>query len=554
MQQQLGPDDERSYLDLRDQLVERFTAWAAEQGLPVKHAGDAVELLEWKRRRDTNLFLWTVEDLDEYLRVRLPVALSLPLLLCSDAIAVAGAMMAFLGAHRLLAEDSATVTELTDRVSVIAEEALATSRDDPRVRALLAHVRGPGSTAGPDELLDRVRLLPIEVVRRIVAEATARTIGPIRMPGERAQHESAGRSLALRRFTALREFCGAGGRELTTRGWLPAGDAEPLGTDPEGLRWLVEWALAAGAVRRFKGRLVPVAAWTRTTRDPVVAVGRALDAYVGLTGPAAAGLGELLITLVTAYLHGQQVDLDLFPDGGGAHAELAGGLADCGLVVANGSLLRLSDCGVPIAVQLAEATGVFVVRLPAPEQATADELIDGLVSATPEEWGEDVRRWAADREPRLVARELVGRLGQPARPSGMVIVGLDVAGGVLGAPAVVAPVRLLLGGPHDGPAVLWLIKHNALDTSDVPRDRLARAYVDVLAALLDSVGPAGVLSSVTQKRSRAEQLSFLESLWRSDHPRTGEVLEAVSSHHRDRVVAKAARELGARHRSWQARG
>jgi hypothetical protein len=135
-----------------------------------------------------------------------------------------------------------------------------------------------------------------------------------------------------------------------------------------------------------------------------------------------------------------------------------------------------------------------------------------------------------------------------------VIVGLDVVGSVLGEPAVVPPVRLMLGGPHDGPAVLWLIKHNALDTSDVPRDRLARAYVDVLAALLDSIGPLGVLGSLTQKRTRAQQVAFLESLWRCDHPRTGEVLEAVSGHHRDRVVAKAARELSARHRTWHARG
>jgi hypothetical protein len=195
-----------------------------------------------------------------------------------------------------------------------------------------------------------------------------------------------------------------------------------------------------------------------------------------------------------------------------------------------------------------------VLRLPSPTLATADQLIDGLVCTTPEEWTEDLRLWIGGKQPRLAIRELLGRLGAPERPSGIVIVGLDVAGSVFGEAVAVAPVRLMLGGPHDGPAVLWLIKHNALDTSDVPRDRLARAYVDVLAALLDSIGPAGVLASVTQKRSRAEQITFLESLWRCDHPRTGDVLEAVSHHHRDRVVAKAARELGARHRGWHARG
>jgi hypothetical protein len=47
----------------------------------------------------------------------------------------------------------------------------------------------------------------------------------------------------------------------------------------------------------------------------------------------------------------------------------------------------------------------------------------------------------------------------------------------------------------------------------------------------------------------ATHLALLDEIWRIDHPRLPEVLQAIGAHHRNKAVAKAARKALIRHRS-----
>src|SRR5262249_20377994 len=151
----------------------------------------------------------------------------------------------------------------------------------------------------------------------------------------------------------------------------------------------------------------------------------------------------------------------------------------------------------PILVDLAEENGLLVRVLPDPLYATVDELIDAIPAAG-DEWSDDVREWG-NAEPEIHnARMLISRIATPDRPTTEVMVAIKACGDVFGQRTTVPPVRLLLGGPHDGPALLWLLRHKALDEGDVPAVRVADANVVELVGLLDTRGVARMLDAVAE--------------------------------------------------------
>jgi hypothetical protein len=109
-------------------------------------------------------------------------------------------------------------------------------------------------------------------------------------------------------------------------------------------------------------------------------------------------------------------------------------------------------------------------------------------------------------------------------------------------------LRPHLGGPHDGLVLQWLIDSDALDPESVHPSRLAAGLVDFLALGLDAVGPEEVVA-VLRNEAPDGGAAILEGIWRLDHPRLPDVLEAIEGHHPDQAVAKAARKALMRHKS-----
>ena len=151
------------------------------------------------------------------------------------------------------------------------------------------------------------------------------------------------------------------------------------------------------------------------------------------------------------------------------------------------------------------------------------------------------------RDGREAARELIDALGEPDREAPVVLIGLGQLEELVGEHAGPA-VQTLLGGPHDGLAVHWLMSAGTLSAQDVGPERLLASGVDTLAVTLEIGGPEELVA-VFDTGERAEQIELLERLWRVERPGTAELLDAIGAHHPDPGVAKAARKCLVRHRS-----
>jgi hypothetical protein len=541
MQQPWGIDPE-----LRDQLVWRFVEWAGHRREPVEHVQDAIMALDWSSLGPTEgAFRWTVPDVDRFLLEYLPERLELPVTVCANGALTLSPLLEFLARHGLLSPDSDLPDDMAERCEEVWEAAEHRSSYDVAAKALFHHVRGD-EELGFAELVSRVRTMPADEVREVLAGVERRTVGPLRLPNEREQWFAAERAPAFVWFAQLRAACGDEGVELVDRGQLPPEIAEVLGVDVAELPRILTWALAAGAVRRLKGRLVRVSAWQKLERHSLKLIRRVFEAQPKLPGRS---LAQLSVELVKAAVARRPLDLAELPVPGA----VVDFLMDCGLMFSLGNEARLTACGVPIMVDLAERNGLLVRVLPDPTWSTVDELIDAI-PASGDEWADDVREWSLAEENQHTARALVSRIATPDRPTGEVMVAIRACGDVFGVKKTVPPVRLLLGGPHDGPALLWLLRHKALDGGDVPAVRIADAHVVELTGLLDGGGVARMLDAVAEHGATAQAIEFLNLVWRSDHPRTCEVLLVTAEHYGDETVAAHARSLAERHKGWHSRG
>ncbi|MGH3905482.1 MAG: hypothetical protein ACRDTE_15030 [Pseudonocardiaceae bacterium] len=364
---------------------------------------------------------------------------------------------------------------------------------------------------------------------------------------------------------------------------------------------LVELAIDARVLRRHQGRLVAVARWRELS--PVQAIDRLVHAAVeaGLSGPLPPylswladvqdfvdeGAGRLLAELLDWRAAGKPLPIDeLCELMVQAVSEAFGGLddADLGLVrrwvrdqldrlvalgivtvrdvqqvsgdwdimQAQGGVAELTPAGVPVAVRLAEELGIIVLTRPDPATATARDLVDLLAHLEPAAWFADTSAWVTHRGAEQAAQEIADALNDDATPAPVALAVLTQLDALLGASAVPA-VETLLGGRHDGFAVQWLVGSGALDPATVEPDRLLRAGIDVLAVSFDVGGPHDLIDALaTVNADRDAQLGVIDRIWRVDHPRVAELLEAIGEHHPDKHVAKPARKSLLRHRSWMA--
>jgi hypothetical protein len=540
MQQPWGTDPE-----LRDHLVAQFLEWAEHRHTPVEHVQDAIMALDWSSLGPNDgYFRWTVRDVDRFLLEYLPDRLGLPETVCANGAVTLRPLLEFLARYGMLSPDSDLPDEMGDRCEEVWEAAEHRVSYDVRAKALFQHVRG-GEELTFGELVSRVRTMPVDEVAKALDGLDERAVGPLRLPNEREQWFAAERAPVFVWFAQLRQTCGEDGIELVDKG-LPDEIALVLGVDPAELPRILAWALAAGAVRRLKGRLVQVAAWRKVERHSMNLIRKVFAAHPKLPGRS---LVQLSIELVKAAVARRSLDLSEVP----VPAEVVDFLMDCGLMFALGRDARLTACGMPILVDVAEANGLPVRVLPVALWSTVDELIDAI-GAAGDEWADDVREWSMEQPDRHNARELISRVATPDRPTAEVMVAIQACGDVFGDRRTVPPVRLLLGGPHDGPALLWLLRHKALDGGDVPAVRIADAHVVELAGLLDGGNVARMLDAVAEHGDTAQTIEFLNLVWRSDHPRTCDVLLVIAEHYGDETVAAHAQKLAERHRGWHTRG
>lgn len=541
MQQPWGTDPE-----LRDHLVWRFVEWAGRRQEPVEHVEDAIMALDWSSLGPNDgSFRWTLRDIERFLLEYLPDRLNLPETVCASAASTLRPLLEFLSRHGMLSPDSDHPDDMAERCDAVLEAADHRSSYDARAKALFHHVRGDEELTFA-ELVSRVRTLPADEVAKALAGIERRTVGPLRLPNEREQWFAAERAPVFVWFAQLRQACGEDGIELVDRRELPAEIALVLGVDVTELPRVLAWALAAGAVRRLKGRLVQVAAWRKVEKHSLNLIRKVFEAHPKLPGRS---LVQLSVELVKAAVARRPLDLAELP----VSSEVVDFLMDSGLMFALGNEARLTACGVPILVDLAERNGLLVRVLPDPLWANVDELIDAIPAAG-DEWADDVREWGLAEPDLHNPRMLISRIATADRSTAEVMTAIQACGDVFGDRVTVPPVRLLLGGPHDGPALLWLLRHKALDEGDVPAVRVADANVVELCGLLDAGGVTRMLDAVAEHGGTAPTIEFLNLVWRSDHPRTCEVLLVTAEHYGDETVAAHARKLAERHRGWHTRG
>ena len=142
------------------------------------------------------------------------------------------------------------------------------------------------------------------------------------------------------------------------------------------------------------------------------------------------------------------------------------------------------------------------------------------------------------------ARELIDAAGQGSpglRGAGFAV--LDRIGA-----AAVPAVRAALGNPVlHAHAAVWLHEHG--EEADLgPGDR-AWLLVDLGAGLLEEADPRDVVAELLPDVPPAAQAELVAGLWEVSHPGVTELLPALSDHHPDPAVARAARKAAFKARS-----
>lgn len=441
-------------------------------------------------------------------------------------------------------------------------------------------------------------------------------IGPVRVPDQDAVHAAAASAPLLRTIRALADYCAEPGRTLTAKGNLRLADARHLvealstGDDPTfggrrkltsadelpTLSWYVHLAVGSGAVRRHKGKLVAVARFAAL--DAVAAHDKifrtAVESGVGIRRvplldmiePAGDLLDECVIVHLVELLHGdaeadELIELarrTVLPPLGGAAMFIdelvvstvreqlerlvslgavqivdreSSYCEDCDEAHEIGGRVSLTPVGVRQAVLLAREGGIEVAERVDPAEAGPGQILDLVGATDPTEWMADARTWfAAQPDAGAATVALAAAALDGNRESIVAMAGLQALEDLTGDAAVEA-VRPHLEGPHDGIVLNWMAEQGAIDPDTVDPTRFLCGLVDVLAAALDAAGAEEVVAMV-DAGGRSGPQELVGALWRLDHPRVADVLEAVGSQHSVKAVAKAARKALVQHRSMLA--
>jgi len=555
-----GVDDEQAYHRRREELTGRFAEWARRER-PEAEPVDVELLLDWKwGYGDGKLDRWDAADVEEFLLGWCPRKVAAPPDLVESIPHSVGAYVAFLADEGLLAPRCSP--SAVERACADLKPRFHDAMGDPANFGMAKSLFGGLDNADPEALLEQLARLTgtsPDTVLELLDDAAPVTVGPVRAPTE---DEVAAAIADAPMFTQVRGLvarCAPPGLALTAKGNLRRADARRLVVELETgeqagtlgsaaelphLSWLVATALAAGAVRRLRGRLVAVARFAgHADRDAYERIVRAgLDSGVGLAVvllaalfdagddggpvddivervvPMLGGLGPLAAILGPAEVE-RQIDR----------------LTALGLVTCDGKTAALTAAGRAVGAEIVGEAGVEVVYRADPT-APAEALVSSMLLLDEDDAAADLAAWAGAHP--SGAAELTAAVVRADLGAGAVLSLLEMAGSVVG-PEVDRAAQAHRDGPHGPLVTMWLLLRGAIDAGSVDPDQMLVGTVEVAAAMMDDAGPVGVVEFFGTDVDQAVEV--LDHLWRAEHERTVEVLDALGSHHPDRRIAKAAR-------------
>ncbi|MGH3272820.1 MAG: hypothetical protein ACRDNZ_00645 [Streptosporangiaceae bacterium] len=230
-------------------------------------------------------------------------------------------------------------------------------------------------------------------------------------------------------------------------------------------------------------------------------------------------------------------------------------LADLGVVelgteeAAGGLTVTLSPLGIWGVHRRLRGQGWHVPILGSVGRGGAVGLLMTLASSDAEDGETEIGAWLADRTPAQAARELIqaAAAGSPGL-RGAAFAVLDRIG-----TAATADIRAALEDPLlRAHAAVWLHEHGE-EAELRPADR-TWLLVDLGAGLLEEADPRDVVAELLPEVPSQAQAEIVAGLWQVDHPGVIDLLTALSQHHSDPQIARAARKAAFKARSAEASG
>jgi hypothetical protein len=226
------------------------------------------------------------------------------------------------------------------------------------------------------------------------------------------------------------------------------------------------------------------------------------------------------------------------------------GVVELGTEETAGSLtVVLSPLGVWGVHRRLLAQGWHVPVLGAAERDSAVGLLTTLASCDAEDGESKINEWLAGRSEEQAADDLIAAAaaGTPGL-RGAAFAVLDRIG-----KAATEEVRAALDEPLlRAHAAVWLHEHGE-DAELGPADR-TWLLVDLGAGLLEEADPRDVVAELLPEVPPDAQAEIVAGLWQVRHPGVIDLLEALSEHHADPGVARAARKAAFKARSPGAAG
>jgi hypothetical protein len=238
------------------------------------------------------------------------------------------------------------------------------------------------------------------------------------------------------------------------------------------------------------------------------------------------------------------------PDEAAALSRALETLADLGVVelgteeTAGGLTVALSPLGVWGVHRRLRGQGWHVPVLGSADRDGAVGLLMTLASCDTEDGEAEIGKWLAGRTPEQAAKELIqaAATGSPGL-RGAAFAVLERIGD-----AATDEIRVALGDPLlRAHAAVWLHEHDE-EAELRPEDR-TWLLVDLGAGLLEEADPQDVVAELLPEVPPAAQAEIVAGLWRVDHPGVIDLLTALSEHHPDPAVARAARKAAFKARS-----
>jgi hypothetical protein len=400
---------------------------------------------------------------------------------------------------------------------------------------------------------------------------------PVRLAPREELAGSARVAPLLRAAREVARWLGTAGRRLTGDGQLTAADAAAAMTKLElapgelDAAWRVAARtrmLDAAGGRARAGRQVDVLASgdaeeMLTVWDEALTLMLAAEDLDGMAtalytvgGPVK--MDALFEAYVAAAGSGAHHPRPAYPGGDPEQDQAAGlssaleALADLGVVelgtdtdeAAGGLTVTLSRLGVWGVHRRLRAQGWHVPVLGGGARGDAAALLATLANCDVEDGEAEIAAWLAVRPSDEAARELIDAAGHGSpglRGAGFAV--LDR----IGTDAVPA-VRAALDDPVlHAHAAVWLHEHG--EEADLgPGDR-AWLLVDLGAGLLEEADPRDVVAELLPDVTPEAQAELVAGLWEVSHPGVTDLLTALSDHHPDPAVARAARKAAFKARS-----